>query len=432
MKRLTACLVLAAVSVSAAPPELARFSGAYRPELVKIAETFNRETSALAEDYVIELRNLSKRMKAQNDTAGLQTVRQEAARYMKALAADPDPFEAVPELTTADQAKTSEALKVVQLAYVEARTAKVQVRDGRVEELTKKLLAGLDGLREKAQSSGRGEDAAAFKKEANRIRVAMQRKDFAVRTLKEAGGACAAMPAPPDVTKLKDRVSRFSPGRSKGNLATGDLTTLPPAVQAFLLKPLEYDKSWPPEIVNWRYEGTGPYSHDDHLYNLPGIPAELGIFAQPKTMKAYVRGIKRMTSEPRGNRMLAWTGRAVSWRLKDSCDIVCSIIFRTMRPALNESGGPAACVAVYDVSANNKLLASYTVPMLSKETELYVAKHYSYNRLTMKWVGSKKKRGFTIPDHTPLRVVVGVVGYAQGEEIEATIEILPARQNEDR
>ncbi|MBO4288403.1 MAG: hypothetical protein J5985_09610 [Kiritimatiellae bacterium] len=431
MKRLTACLVLAAAFVSASPPELARLSDVYRRELVKIAEEFNRETAALAEDYVIELRNLSKRMKDRQDAAGFQVVRQEASRYMKALAAEPDPFESVPELTPEDLAKTSEALKIVQRAYIDTRTAKIRARDGQVEELAKKLLGGLDALRSKAQSGGRGEDAAAFKKEANRIRVAMQRKDFAFRALKEAGGVCAAMPPPPDVSKIKDRASRFSQGQGKGNLATGDLTTLPPAVQSFLLKPLEYDKSWPPEIVNWRYEGTGPYSHDDHLYNLPGIPAELGIFAHPKNMKAYVRGVKRMASEPRGNRMLAWTGRAVSWRLKDSRDLVCSILFRTMRPALNESGGPAGCVAVYDVESN-KLLASYTVPMLSKETELYVAKHYSYNRLTIKWVGSKKKRGFTLPDHTPLRVVVGVVGYAKGEEIDATIEILPARQNEDR
>lgn len=228
------------------------------------------------------------------------------------------------------------------------------------------------------------------------------------------------------------RASRPPRGRDVGNLATGDLTTLPRPVQTFLLKPLEYDKSWPPEIVNWRYEGTGPYSHDDHLYNLHGIPSELGIFVLPKTMKAYVRGVKRAASAMRGNRTLAWTGRAMAWRLKDSRDLVCSILFRTARPAPDETRGPAACVAVYDVNAGDRLLASCTVPMLSGETELYVAKHYSYNRLTMKRVGSKKKRGFTIPDHTPLRVVVGVVGYAKGEEIDATIEILPARQNEDR
>ena len=73
-----------------------------------------------------------------------------------------------------------------------------------------------------------------------------------------------------------------------------------------------------------------------------------------------------------------------------------------------------------------------TAPMVNGETTLFMAKHYSYNRLNIKWEGTKNKRGFTIPDHTPLRVAVGVVGGNDaGQEIDATIEILPSGHLED-
>jgi hypothetical protein len=121
-------------------------------------------------------------------------------------------------------------------------------------------------------------------------------------------------------------------------------------------------------------------------------------------------------------------GTAVSWKLKHSRDLVCMVVFRTTRPALGAAGGPAACVAVYSVAENNRLIASMSVPMLGEETAVRMAKHYSYNRMNIVWEGTKRKRGFTIPDHMPMRVAVGVVGFAPGEEIDATIEILPCAQ----
>jgi hypothetical protein len=54
-----------------------------------------------------------------------------------------------------------------------------------------------------------------------------------------------------------------------------------------------------------------------------------------------------------------------------------------------------------------------------------MAKHYSYNRMNIAWDGTKRKRGFTIPDHMPMRVLVGIVGFGPGEQVDATIEILP-------
>ena len=115
----------------------------------------------------------------------------------------------------------------------------------------------------------------------------------------------------------------------------------------------------------------------------------------------------------------------MSWRLNDSRDLVCRVAFRTKRPSAGENSGPAACVAVYSIDEGNKLIASLTAPMVQEETVLFMAKHYSYNRMNIKWEGSKRKRGFTVPDHTPLRVVVGIVGHQPGEQIDATIEVMP-------
>ena len=115
----------------------------------------------------------------------------------------------------------------------------------------------------------------------------------------------------------------------------------------------------------------------------------------------------------------------MSWRLNDSRDLVCKVIYRTKKPAVRQDAGPAACVAVYSINENNRLIASMSVSMLAEETQIRMAKHYSYNRMNIVWEGSKRKRGLPIPDHMPMRVVVGIAGFAPGEEVDATIEIVP-------
>jgi hypothetical protein len=426
---LPVCLCLTAFTAAAQtalPDEAAKLSDAYRAGLVKLAGDRDAALLPLAENYVLELKRLSTRMKEAKDAAGVEAVRKEAGRFMRALAAEPDPFEAVPELTREDTVAAPEALRLIQEAYAARRAANDFARDEKVTALAEKLIGGLDALQSRYAAEGKAAEAAAAKKEATRLRVAMQRKDFATRALQEAGIKPRPMPPVPDVASIQEKIETAQPATR--NLAALAVHELPPAVQAFLMKPLEYDKDWPPEITKWTYEGTGNYAHDFALYRQPGQPDELGIFAYPKTLRAYVRGTIKRGTVAFDNKTLNWMGKAVSWQLKDSRDLVCQVVFRTKRPALGEAGGPAACVAVYSVAENNRLIASMSVPMLGEETAVRMAKHYSYNRMNIVWEGTKRKRGFTIPDHMPMRVAVGVVGFAPGEEIDATIEILPCAQ----
>ena len=434
MRVFLACLSLAALSLTslkaqtnapALPSDAARLSGAYRTELAKAAAAYNDSLLPLAENYVLALKKLSVRMKEAKDAAGSESVRKEAARFMKALGAEPDPFEAVPELTK-DAAAATEAIRLVQEDYVARRTLNDQTRNDKARELAEKYGSGLDLLFNRYTADGQAQDAAAVKKEATRIRVALQRKDFANRAFAEAGASCRLMPPVPDVAALKEKAESAPSGTR--NLSALALTDLSPVLQAFLVKPLEYDKKWPPEITQWKFEGTGNYSHDFSLYNQAGLPDEFGIFAYAKTLRAYVRGTKKASTVNFNNQAITWLGKAMAWRLNDSRDLVCKVVFTTKRPALKEDAGPAACVAVYSVSENNRLIASMSVPMLEESTQVRMAKHYSYNRLNIFWEGTKRKRGFTIPDHVPLRVVVGIVGFAPGEEADATIEILPCGQ----
>ena len=199
-------------------------------------------------------------------------------------------------------------------------------------------------------------------------------------------------------------------------------------VKAFLNTPLEYDKDWPPEIVAWKYEGTGTYAHEVKRYYMPGFNDGLKMKVQPKNLRAFVYGTKAPPSSTLRGKVLSRTGRAASWRLADSRDLVAMAVFRTNAPASGEEGGPAAIVALYSIDEDNKLLANITVPMTSEETKLYIAKHYSLNKLQIKWVGSKVLRSFTIPDHTPLRLVLGIIGSKEGEKIAGTLEIQPTHQ----
>jgi hypothetical protein len=434
MRVFLACLSLTALSLTslkaqtnapALPSDAARLSGAYRAELAKAAEAYNASLLPLAENYVLALKKLSVRMKEAKDAAGSESVRKEAARFMKALGAEPDPFEAVPELTK-DATAATEAIRLVQEDYVARRTLNDQTRNDKAHELAEKYCSGLDLLFNRYSADAQAQDAAAVKKEATRIRVALQRKDFANRAFAEAGASCRLMPPVPDVAALKEKAESAPSGTR--NLSALALTDLSPVLQAFLVKPLEYDKKWPPEITQWKFEGTGNYSHDFSLYNQAGLPDEFGIFAYAKTLRAYVRGTKKASTVNFNNQAITWLGKAMAWRLNDSRDLVCKVVFTTKRPALKEDAGPAACVAVYSVSENNRLIASMSVPMLEESTQVRMAKHYSYNRLNIFWEGTQRKRGFTIPDHVPLRVVVGIVGFAPGEEADATIEILPCGQ----
>ncbi|MDD4019423.1 MAG: hypothetical protein PHV28_15950 [Kiritimatiellae bacterium] len=432
MRNLLLCFCLLPLAVAAQPipptaaplPPLAvKLRAAYLAELVKTAEAYNASLLPLAENYVLELKKLSVRLKEAKDQPGMEAVRKEAGRFMRALAAEPDPFEVVPELAQEAVVQTPETLRLIQQAYAGSRKANDLARNEKVITLSNKYIAGLDMIQNTSATEGKAEEAAAVKKEATRMRVALQRKDFANRAFDPAKISIRLTPPLPDASAIKERADGPQPvTRNLAALALNDLT---PAVQAFLMKPLEYDKEWPPEITKWKFEGSGNYSHDFSLYNLPGQPDELGIFAYPKTMKAYVRGTTKYSTVNYDNKAISWLGKAMSWRLNDSRDLLCRVVFRTKRPALKEDAGPAACVAVYSITENNRLIASMSVPMLTEETQVRMTKHYTYNRLNIFWEGTKRKRGFTIPDHMPIRVVIGIAGFAPGEEVDATIEITP-------
>jgi hypothetical protein len=405
------------------PPDVAKMRVAYYAGLTKIADAYNASLLPLAEGYVLDLKQLSARFKEAKDTAGMEAVKKEAARFIQALSAEPDPFEAVPELVKDKIVQNPENLRLIQEDYVARRTANDLTRIEKVSELATKYIGGLDQCQNRFAAEEQLKEAAATKKEATRMRVAMQRKDFANRAFDEAKATYRLVPPVPDVANLKERAEGTR--AATRNLSALAVTDLAPTVQAFLMRPLEYDKDWPPEITKWKFEGSGNYSHDFSLYNLAGQPDELGIFVFPKTMRAYVRGTKKASTVNFDNKAVTWLGKAMSWRLNDSRDVVCKIVFRTKKPALKEDSGPAACVAVYSITENNRLIASMSVPMLTEETQVRMAKHFSYNRMNIVWEGTKRKRGFTIPDHVPIRVVTGVAGFAAGEEIDATIEIVP-------
>lgn len=420
---------LYAQSDAAKPAEVTRLLEIYVTALSTMAEEYNQALTPIAEQYAVGLLQLAKRMQREKASSGAEAVRNEAQRYKHALTATPDAFEAVPELPPEHIVAQPEALRMLQEEYIGQRKLNELQLYEKCIEVSEKLVNALTQLHKKLDDEDKATEAAAAKKEATRLQVAMQRKDFSGRALQGAGVKLLPMPPMPDFAALSQRATTKQPvTRDLTALSLADLSA---AVQAFLIKPLEYDKDWPPPITKWVYEGTGNYAHDFALYKLPGQPSELGIFAHAKTLRAYVRGTTKFSTYNFENKTLNWMGKAAAWQLTDSRDLVCRVIFRTKRPAISENGGPAGCVAVYSTAEGDRQIAAMSVPLLSEESAMRMTKHYSHNRLNVFWEGTKRKRGFTIPDHTPLRVVVGVVGYAAGEQIEATIEIVDCPQVEE-
>ena len=416
---LAVSVVRAQTGGDALPPEVTQMRGVFHAELGKLAEEYNAALLPAAEDYVLDLRRIAVRMSEAKDTPGQEAVRKEATRFMKALDDEPDPFETVPELTDDAINKDVEPLRMAQQGYIAKRTVADRLRNEKATALGEKYADALERLETRLAADAT--KSAAVKKEARRVRVALQRKDAASVLFKEAKSKFLLVPPKPDVANLKERAE--APAETRAPVGQLLLTQLPPDIQLQMTKPLQYDKDWPPEITKWKFEGTGDYSHDFSLYRAHGLPNELGIFASPKTMRAYVNGTKQAAPVNIDGQVVTWMGKAMSWMLTDSRDLICKVTFTTKRPAVNESAGPAACVAVYSTGENNKLIASMSVPLLTEVTELRMLKQSSYNRLTISWMGAKRRRGFTIPDHSPLRVVVGVNCYHPGEETATLIEI---------
>jgi len=406
--------------------------GALYTELGKLAEEYNAALLPIAEGYVLDLRRLAARMVEAKDAKGQDAVRKEATRFMKALEAEPDPFETVPELPNDVLHASVEALRLVQQGYIAKRTVADRLRNEKAVELGEKYTEALEkqAANREARTYRTAEMLAdaqklaeAEKKETRRVRVVLQRKDAASVLFKEAKAVFKLMPPVPDVANLKERAE--APPEAGGKEGMLTLNRLPPDVQIRLSKPVPYDKDWPPEVTKWKYEGTGNFSHDYSLYRTAGLPGELGIFVYDKTMRAYVAGTKRAETVNVGGNAVTWMGKGMSWLLTDSRDLVCKVMFTTKTSAVSQSAGPAGCVAVYSTSESNKLIGSMTVPLLTEVTEVRVLKHFSYNRLNISWQkdGKVARRGFTIPDHMPLRVVIGVNCYHPGEVADTLIEI---------
>jgi len=374
----------------------------------------------MAEDYVLDLRRIATRMKDAKDTAGQDAVRKEASRFMKALEGEPDAFETVPELADDAVSKDVEALRIAQQGYIAKRTVADRLRNEKANDLGEKYAAALERLDAKLAATDEAK-AAVVKKEARRMRVVLQRKDAASVLFKEAKAPFQLMPPVPDVANIKERAETpVETPKETGQLTIGQL---PPDIQVRITKPLQYDKDWPPEITKWKYDGFGSYSHDFSLYRAHGLPSELAMYVSDKTMRAYVRGTKQTEFANVADGTVRWMGKAMAWTLKDSRDLLCKVVFTTKRPAASKDTGPAGCVAVYNMAENNKLVASMTVPLIAEVTEMRLIKQFSYNRLNITWEGAKYRKGFTIPDHSPLRVVIGVNCYFPNEEADTLIEI---------
>ncbi|MBO7653624.1 MAG: hypothetical protein J6U40_01770, partial [Kiritimatiellae bacterium] len=100
------------------PAALAPYEQVYAAELKKIADGYNETLPTLAGDYVLALRDAMARLKKAGDEAGAAAAKQEAARYLAALKAEPDPFETVPELLKESVVKKPDILRLVQEDYI--------------------------------------------------------------------------------------------------------------------------------------------------------------------------------------------------------------------------------------------------------------------------------------------------------------------------
>ncbi len=230
---------------------------------------------------------------------------------------------------------------------------------------------------------------------------------------KEAGLALPQQPPPP----LSDA---SAPAVSEPAQQTA--AAVPPEVVVFLNTATAYDKDWPPAFTKWAFESTGTLSSDAWLYASALIPDQLSVQASPKTWKAFFYGQTHGKSAPLAGKASVWNGKALSWRLQDSRAVLANAVFTSAHAYAEQATAPRACVAVYAL-ADGKLIASIEAPLTHPTTTVRLMKHFSYNRLVLMWGNTGVKRGFTIPDHVPLRLVIGVTAAQPNEAVAVTLEL---------
>ena len=367
------------------PGEAVKLGEIFHGEVVRIAQLHVDSVKTLPAIQQAQLLALQKKLQESGDLDGYLAIIKERKRFTEALKAEPDPFEKIPELPDSALVEKPDVLRALQDQYIKAHKDKLDLRNKRVEDLTRTYLTQLDNLKTDLTIKGRIKEAVIVKKEIERIKKGLEDKTFVPQALSAVPATKAAPISTTDAT-----ASNAAPVFGKV-----------------------------PDWATWSFDRTGKFSGDAAFFAHPDLPDQLEIEFIPKVGRGRISG--RCDAEPQtvNMRECAWFGKAIQWKVKDLNTLNASFSLQSRELAASQSDGPK----VYLLLQNEKgpLGESLEVPLSWKDITLTITKDPGSNRCALVWPQGKIKKIVELPAGSTVRVLLGICLRNQGELCDTTL-----------
>lgn len=349
---------------------------------------YSSVTNSLPRQYLSDIAKLAKDIQSDGDLDGLLAVNNEIERFTKALAAEPDPFESVPEMPQDAIVDAPESLRKLQEGYVSGLQHASQMRKDAVSSASDKLKDHIEDYQKELVKAGKLEEAMSVKKISLSV-------DEALKTGKYSSFL--------SLVSSTDKPMTSSVIRSEGRAPSGKTT--------------ESKYPW----QKWEYVGNYPFSKDLLKFRHPDVPDTMAVSYDSERGKLSFSGICPVSSFTCGSDFCTSVGKAVEWKVA-SPDLLekVELFVKSKRTTVTMKSGPQLQLAVF---SNGRRLQMLNVPLIHPEIEIQILRNpKDATDFILYWRGTKSIEHFTLNSNVPVNIVLGVSYCNNGERCDTTVE----------
>ncbi len=381
---------LPAKAQTALPAEAAQAREALAAETGKAKAQHEAARAALPTVYIGQLATLKRKFQEDGDLDGMLATMKEAKRFVAAQAAEADPFEAVPELTTEALVAAPAELRQLQDAYLKSHADRAEALTRQVEERVAQLIARLEALVKDLTRQNRIEEALAVRAENERWRQALAEK----RAFEAA-----------------DRLARDFPAAAQETPAETPAEQKPPDTAAVPAAPWRA----------WKLDRIATYAQEGSLFAHPDLPDELTLAFDEAAGEMRVQGVCTVAQAPVEMRERSWFGKAVRWSVPTPEHLQATFHIVSKELAPGKDFGPAVQLVVQNDKTRQQV---FTLPLTYRETTLRI----EYDKTTaghrIVWVQGQTAMPVTLPPGAgAIRLLFTITVCRVGERCDSVIAI---------
>lgn len=353
-------------------------------------------TNQLPAKYMKDLAALHAKFQEAGDLDSLLAVKNEAERFCKAKAAEPDPFEPVPEMTPDDIVASPAELRKLQEQYLVGFTDAFQTMKTSLSDLGERYKTQIKAAQASLTKGGRIDEAIEVKQAVERVTSLLDAGE--IDKLLEGLGSAAPTPQSP---------KREQPAVEDDGALLPRTASSPAAL--------------------WKYRGSFPFSRDLRpKYFSPDVPDEIkGSFSKARGIATLI-GQCHVPAMQVDNTLCSWNGRAFVWDVADDSMLPANFRFRSRTLSAGDDRGPQVEIAVFQEAEGGgaKILKSLSFPMQrAEEIAKIMRESPKSRRYAITWLRGQKSSAFEVQEGAKLRVMVGAVLHNVGESCEMSFQI---------